>query len=511
MPTEAPEPLLTEAGVSGGHPAAVRAGVAILRDGGNAVDAAIAAAFADSVVQPYATGIGGGGAALVVPSRGEEASAYDFREVVAENGELPANRTGVPGFVAGMAALHDDHGTLRWAELLRPAVRIARDGHRASDMLAAVLRSGRGPAAAARYGQFAPDGELLDAGDRFVQRDLAASLRTLARQGPRAFYRGGIAEGLTAVDGLDAASLAGYEVARGEPVSGTVGRYRMLAAMPPLPGAALVQQLQVAEALGVAELRPGSADLVHVLASAGAVAFETIQTEMGDPRFVDVPVGRITDRERNARIARALPAAGVETASRGARPVPGNTSHVSVVDGDGLAVSMTTTITSFWGSGVAVGGFFLNDQLSRYEDIGTTGRNVPAPGRRTASWLTPVVLTDRRDRPVLVLGSPGGQQIPSILGAVIARWALVGQPLRNAVEAPRAHADGGTLWVESLPPPDVASALNDLGYVLDVMPREAFLFGSVQALEVDHDECSVRGARDDRREAAFDVVDGSGR
>lgn len=109
---------------------------------------------------------------------------------------------------------------------------------------------------------------------------------------------------------------------------------------------------------------------------------------------------------------------------------------------------------------------------------------------------------------MLVLGTPGGRQIPSILGGVITRWALVGQPLREAVAARRAHAEGSTLWIESLPPPDVADALGSLGYTLDVMPREAYLFGSVQALEVDRDRRRVRGARDDRREGAFAVVGG---
>lgn len=511
-PTEDPAPTLTEAGVSAGHPAAVEAGVEVLAAGGNAVDAAVATAFAVSVVEPFASGIGGGGAALVVPTDPEEPPlAYDYREVVAGDGVIPPTGTGIPGFVAGMAELHDEHGELPWAEVLAPAIELAEDGHPASAMLAEQLRVGHGSNVIARNPQFASGGQPLGTGDLLVQPELAATLATLAAEGADAFYTGQISAELVGVDGIDAESLAGYEVMRGEPAGGSVGDYELLAAMPPLPGAALVQQLQVAEALGAGELEPGSAEFLHVMASAWSVADETVNTVIGDPAFVDVPVAELTDPERNASIAADLPAASVVTTASAAGAVPpaepGNTTHISVVDSEGLAVSMTNTITIFWGSGESVGGFFLNDQLSRFDAVGTTQANTPAPGRRSVSWAVPAVLADADGRPVLVLGTPGGRQIPNILSGVIMRWALHGETLADAVAAGRAHAEGSTLRVETMPSQEVVDALAGYGYTPEVVAPEVRLFGSVQALEIDHDEGTVTGAQDDRREGTFTIVE----
>ncbi|MDD9205869.1 gamma-glutamyltransferase [Georgenia sp. 10Sc9-8] len=506
-PTTVPAPdptaestALAAMGVSAGHPAAVEAGTTVLQGGGNAVDAAIATAFAVAVVEPYASGIGGGGAALVVPTDAAPA-AYDYREVVAEGGVIPPSSIGIPGFVAGMAELHSDHADLPWAEVLEPAIELAREGHPASEMLVVRLREDRGPGIAAEHPQFAADGRPLAAGDVLVQEELAATMQTLAEEGAASFYEGSIAEDLVSVEGIDRASLTGYEVQRNEPVRGEVGEHEVLAAAPPLPGVALVQMLQVAEALGVAGTEPGSAEYVHQMSSAWQVADDTVSTELGDPDFVDVPVDELTDAARNADLAAAVTPSGPVAGA----PRPGNTTHVSVVDAEGLTVSMTNTIMHWWGSGTYHQGFFLNDQLTRFEALDTP-QNQPAPGRRSVSWSLPAVVVDGQDRPVLVIGSPGGRLIPNILAGVIARWSLLDQPLPEAVAAPRFHLEGSTLQVEESLPSDTAEELRDLGYQIEEVPPEVYLFGSVQALAVDHGTGAVAGATDDRRQGGFAVV-----
>jgi gamma-glutamyltranspeptidase / glutathione hydrolase len=482
-------------GVSAGHPAAVDTGLAVLAQGGSAVDAAVAAALVMGVVEPFSSGLGGGGVAIVVPGDTEEPPvAYDYTEEVWRDGSVPPSGTGVPGYLAGLVMLHDEHGELAWADLVAPAVTLAADGVPTTALLADQLRSDLGVPATTGLEQFRPGGLPLAEGDLLVQQELADTLRLVAAAGAAAFYDGPLSRPLSQVQGIDEASLTAYRVQRGEPARGPVGDHEVLGAAPPLSGAALIQLLQVAEAAGVAEVEPGGADYVDLMSAAWQVAHETIATQLGDPEFHDVPLEEITDPARNATLARERPA----PAAQGPPDLSANTTHVSVVAPDGTAVAMTHTITGFWGSGHEVGGFFLNNHLVRF-GLSRTEANEPEPGRRTTSYMAPAVVLDEEGRPVLVLGTPGGERIPSVLATVIARWALHGQPLEDAVAAPRFHLDGGRLLTEPLPEA-VATELRARGRTLVPVGPELLLFGSVQVLEVDHDEGRVTGTRDTRRE-----------
>ncbi|PYG00855.1 gamma-glutamyltransferase 1 Threonine peptidase. MEROPS family T03 [Georgenia satyanarayanai] len=508
--TMAPEPSPTptaepQYGVAAGDPAAVAAGMRILEEGGNAVDAAVAAAFAVAVVEPYASGIGGGGASIVVPEGdGERAVTYDYREVVADDGVVPASGTGIPGFVAGMGTLHEAHGQAEWAEVLAPAIELAAEGHPASGMLAVRLREDVGPGIVAELPQLRPGGEPLGEGELLVQEELARTMRTLAEDGPQAFYTGALADSLTTVPGIDAGSLAGYEVVSGEPVRGALGEHEVLAALPPLPGAPLVQMLQVAEALDVAATEPGSVPFVEGVSAAWTVADESAGTVLGDPAFVDVPVAELVDPERNARLAaRVAPDAASRTSADDAQ----NTTHISVVDSAGTAVSMTNTLTHWFGSGTYREGFFLNDQLSRFGAIESPA-NRPEAGRKSVSWSAPLVVLDDDARPVLVIGSPGGRLIPNILTGVYARWAWHGQSLEEAVLAPRFHLEGRTMRLEEGTAQEVVDGLAAQGYAVEMVPPSAYAFGSVNALVVDPETGALTGAADPRREAAVEVAGG---
>jgi gamma-glutamyltranspeptidase / glutathione hydrolase len=521
-PPEEPGPALGAFGVSAGDAEAVAAGMQILEQGGNAVDAAVATAFAVSVVEPFASGIGGGGAA-VLAWPGEQPQAFDFREVVAEDGRIPASQTGIPGFVAGMEALLEDHGTLGMDEVLAPAIDLAREGTGTSETLSAQLTGAAHRLPVSELPHLFPNGEALAPGAPLVQTELAETLERLAEAGPRDLYEGELAASLSAaIDGIDEASLAAYEVQRSTPPSGGFAGYEVHAASPPLPGANLIQMLQIAEAMGVEEHAPGSADLIHTIAMAWRVADRSVSSEMDDPDFADVPVERLTDPAVNAEVAADIPRDALLAAAPGeadaerdaltlaasdlAKVDAGNTTHVTVVDADGGMVSMTNTITNFWGSGQYTQGYFVNDQLRRFS-IGGDGSNVPEPGRRSVSWSLPALVTDGEGRPVLGIGSPGGRRIPIVLTQVLVGWGIHGQSLEEAVTAPRFHHENSELHVEELPPDDVVDDLLGRGYTDVTVPDPALYFGSVQALEVDHDAGEVIGARDTRREA--DVAIGS--
>ena len=356
-------------------------------------------------------------------------------------------------------------------------------------------------------------------------------MTSLAQEGPESFYTGSLAAELTGVDGLDADSLAAYEPEQVVPVSGAVGDYEVLSAAPPLPGAALVQQLQLAEALGIDGHEPGSPGYVDRLSEAWIAAEGSVKHLIGDPDFVDVPVDRITDPEANARIAEqvnllaggadvgasmgpdaregAVPGAGDALVQAAGQPVTaGNTTHLTVVDQDGFTVSMTNTLTSFWGGSESeyVGGFFLNNQLSRFATEESEA-NQPEPGRKSVSWSAPSMVLDDQGRPVLGLGSPGGHQIPNILTGVLVAWGLRDATLQEAVDAPRFHLQDGVLAVEEEPSPELAELIAARDWELQRTERDQAIFGSVQALEINYETGQITGARDNRREADVAIAD----
>src|SRR5699024_9527118 len=377
---------LKQHGVAAAHPDAVEAGMQVLEDGGNAVDAAIATSFAISVVEPYASGIGGGGSTLLA-SPTMEPVGYDYREVVAEDGNIPDSGTGVPGMVEGMATLHEEHGSMEWAELLAPSIELADEGVEVTALLAQRFESDWAPASISGLGHFHSWGQPLSAGDTLVQEDLGQTLRTLAEEEPEDSYTGSIAKELTQVDGLDAQTLANYQTEEAPPASGPFSAYELVPAAPPLPRAGVVQPLQTAESLGAGDSAPGSADYIDHTSNAWQTANQSVSDHFGDPDFVDVPTDQLTDVEANANSAEPASAqAALGEDSERAQIEAGNTTHVTVVDDSGLTVSMTNTLTSFWGGNESeyVGGFFLNDQLSRFEAIDTPS-NQPEPGRKSVS------------------------------------------------------------------------------------------------------------------------------
>lgn len=497
-PTASPAPALAEHGVSAGHPLTAEVAVGVLERGGNAVDAAITAALVDPVLQPEASGLGGGGSAIIV--EGAEVAYVDYRDEVNVAGTIPDSGTGVPGLVAGLEALHQRYGRLPWEDLVQPAADLARNGVPVSWYLARQLAYlPQGPERLPQF--YRADGTRLQEGDLLVQEQLARTLDTVASEGAAAFYSGDLVSELSTVPGIDAESLAAYEPQWSEPPSGPVGEYELVSASPALPGAALVQLLQVAEAAGIGEVEPGSPEFYDIQTDAWRIANESIQTVLGDPNFVNVPVEELTDPVRNAQLAAEAATAATRTDTFD--EVDGNTTHISVVDQDGMAVSMTNTVTNFWGAGTYIAGFFMNDSLERFDNIGITDTNDSAPGARSVSWSAPSMMLDGEGRPALVVGSPGGRQIPSSLATVISYWALHDRSVEESILAARTQLlPNGTLRVERQ---ELADALRGLGYDTEV-PSSQTIFGSVQALEVDWNERRVASFADPRRASGVVVA-----
>ncbi|WP_147803291.1 gamma-glutamyltransferase family protein [Alkalicoccus halolimnae] len=495
--------LLTSYGVSAGHPDAVDAGMEVLENGGSAVDAAVAAAYAVSVVEPFASGIGGGGVALI-HEQGEDPQAYDYREVVPEEG-IPDSDIGVPGFVAGMMELHGDFGSAEWEDLLDPAISLAESAE-VSELLSQQLQSGQGRLPAEQLAHFYPEGVPLSEGAELEQAELAASLEAIHDSGGESFYEGALAEELASqIEGVDTDSLAGFEVGRHEPATGEFASYEIVAAPPPLPGINVIQMLQMLEAKEIAEMDRNSTAFIHHTAMSWRIARQFLETDLGDPGFVEVPVEDLTDSSRNASIAEEISSESLTAVDSGGSygGFDPNTTHISVVDAEGTVVSMTNTNTNFWGSGVYAEGFFLNNQMARFS-IGQDGVNEPEPGRRSVTWSSPMIAADE-EGPVLAIGSPGGERIPIMLTQVIADWAGSGADLEEAVQAPRFQLDEDALIMEEPPDSEQQDELLSIGYSEIREPPTPLYFGSMQVLEIDRGTGEITGALDERREGDWRV------
>jgi gamma-glutamyltranspeptidase/glutathione hydrolase len=520
---------------------ATKVGVEILRAGGNAVDAAVATSFALAVTLPQAGNLGGGGFLLYrAPDGGF--FALDFRETAPrslrpelfldEDGRPVPGRSlrsglavGVPGSVAGLFEAHRRWGRLRWPDLVAPAILLAEKGAMVSPCLAAAFaRSGaRLLEHSDSRATFAPDGELPDEGARFVQPDLAVSLRRIAAGAVDGFYAGPTAEALVrTVQGaggvLDREDLAAYRPSLRPPVEGRYRGYRVVSFPPPSSGGlVLLQMLGMLERFDLRSSGFGSSRTVHLMAEAQRRAYADRAHWMGDPDFYRVPATGLLDdgyiAERAASISpdRATPSAQV-FAGDPPRPEPEETLHFSVADPVGGAVALTTTLNTSFGSGmVAEGtGILLNNQIDDFalapgipNHWGLVGgdANAVGGGKRPLSSMTPTIVEPPGGgpRPVLVLGSPGGAKIINSVLQVVVNVIDHEMPLQEAVDLPRFHHQWlpDTLWYEPRAfPTDVQRALRALGHRLE--PASPFV-GNVNAIGLD-DRGRWLGGADPRRQ-----------
>jgi len=549
------------------HPLAVQAGLAVLGRGGNAADAAVAAALTLAVVLPQAGNLGGGGFAVWAPADGQPL-ALDFREVAPDSTdplaffneaeEVVSARSlrgpmavGVPGSPAGLWDLYRrcGSGRISFAELADTAVRLAEEGWAVDPWLARSLRSETlrdrmNPAARA---VFYPDGTGLKEGELLVQTELAETLRRYSRRGPSAIYEGEVAEQLvnelrrsavpegaagTPADGffqVELDDLASYEVEVREPTQVWFRGWEILGMPPPSSGG-----LVMGEIFGIIEGFPLEAErvarpeggfepttrLLHIWIEAMRHAFADRAKHMGDPGFYEVPSMELLSDER---IAAARVAIGeradlsVGPWDAGSFVESDQTTHLSVIDRSGNAVSLTTTLNTSFGSCIMVegAGFFLNNEMDDFavsagvaNTYGLVGSeaNVPVRGKRPLSSMSPTIIRDDEGRVRIVIGAPGGPRIITAVTQVALRLLLLEQGLVDAVAAPRLHQqwrpektrfEGG--W-----PAEQIAELEARGHPVSVEPGASF--ASVQVIQVDYasGEGDEEGAAVGRIEVASD-------
>jgi gamma-glutamyltranspeptidase/glutathione hydrolase len=455
---------------------ASRIGADVIRDGGTAVDAAVATAFALAVVHPTAGNIGGGGFLVYRPAKGE-AAAYDFREMAPArssptmflkegkyDSDLHHNShlsVGVPGTVAGLHLAWKEQGKLPWKRLVEPAIVLARDGFTVTDGLSRSLKSvlGQMQKYPASLAQFSKNGVPYEAGETLKQPDLARTLDRIAIQGPAGFYEGETALALEkemlANGGLiTRQDLRSYRAIRRAPVTGSYRGYQVIG-MPPISsgGVGLIEMLNILEGYDLASMGPASAAAVHVMSEAMKRAYSDRARYLGDPDFVkDMPLARLLSKDYAAELRKTIDRSRTKPASPTTFEWPresDETTHISIVDGDRNAVAMTYTLEQGYGSKITVpgAGFLLNNEMGDFNAgpeltnaeglIGTTP-NLAAPGKRMLSSMTPTILA-RDGQPFMATGSPGGRTIINTVLETIVAVVDFGMNAQEAVDAPRFH------------------------------------------------------------------------
>lgn len=522
------------------HPLAAEAGREILRAGGSAADAAVAVQLVLGLVEPQSSGLGGGGFALHWSTSEARLRSYDGRETAPATAQsnhfiakdhrpveffdavLSGRSVGVPGVPRLLEMLHTRHGTLAWAQVFAPAIALAESGFAVSPRLHALLawdkHLRKDPAARQLY--YAPDGAPHPVGTRLVNTAYAQTLRRLASGGADAFYRGEIAHDIVQAvraharpGDLALSDLATYVALERAPVCGPYRVYRVCGMGPPSAGAVLVlQMLGILERSGFPAKPAASADALHLFAEAGRLAYADRNQYIADPAFVPQPVEGLLEPaylatragligERSMLSAEPGVPRGAPKLSAASGPVESGTTHFSIVDAKGDAVTMTTSVENAFGSRILVHGFLLNNQLTDFafdaRVRGAPAANRVEAGKRPRSTMAPTVVFGADGAPVLILGSPGGRGIANfVMKALVARldW---GYGLQAALDAPNFGSTNGPTVIERGTAYDaLADALEARGHVLNFVPQTSGVHAIERAVG------GWRGAADPRREGA---------
>ena len=460
-------PVAREFMVAAAHPLAAQAGYDMLARGGSAVDAAIAVQMVLGLVEPESSGIGGGAFLLHWSEKERLLRSYDGRETAPaaarrdrfmRNGKpmpfmdavVGGRSVGVPGVIRMLELAHRRHGRLPWRELFQPAIDLAEHGFPLSPRLHAVLQAERflrddANARAVYYGSAL--------GERVLNPEYAATLRAVAEKGANAFYDGEIAADIARAvranrkpGDLTAADIAAYQAREREPVCGVYRVWRICSMAPPSSGGvAVLQILGILERTPFAEAPPQSARAVHFFSEAGRLAYADRARYLGDPDFIAVPVARLLAPGYLASRARLIGERSMRRAMPG--DFESGTSHFSIVEGNGDAVAMTTTIESGFGSRIMVRGFLLNNELTDFDFV-PGGPNEVGPSKRPRSSMAPTMVFDRDGRLQLIVGSPGGSAIINYVAKALVGvldWQL---DIQSAIDLPNFGSRNGPTQIE---------------------------------------------------------------
>jgi len=541
-------------GVSSIHPLAAEVGMDVIENGGNAIDAAVAVSFMLNVVEPYGSGIGGGGL-MLVHDRQDGAITYDYRESAPINGNVD-DEFAVPGLVKGMEKVYQEKGSgnISWHDLLEPAVTIARDGFEVGQVLQEQIAS------STRYVRFDdqtirnlfyPNEQPIAINDTLIQEELADTLALIQEHGAAGFYEGETALAMQEAFGFEAEDLTSYEAHTTETVSAEINQQTVHGGPSPSSGTVVVQALQMANKIDlqqvlseeiVSELREKLADdgiereiqlgdlmnyeefthsYIHLITEITQAAYSERLGTLGDPEYDVIDHAAFTSPETIDRLLEQLysdsrESNSAETALLYDSPAEEkdsrHTTHFVIVDKEGSMVSATHSLGQFFGSGYYSNGIFINSQMENFSE-NSESKNSYAPGKRPRSFVSPMIF-EEKGQAVLGLGSPGGRRIPAMVFQTIMRYQHglnedgENLTLQEAIEVPRFYTEDGVVHVENRQEEVINQQLRGMGYSV-IEHGSPLFYGGIQGLGVVLDEDgrleSMYGGGDPRRRGSWQI------
>lgn len=517
--------------VAAAKPEVSQIGVDVLKKGGNAVDAAVATAFAISVFEPNASGIGGGGFMLIRMAKTGKTVVIDYREkapakatpdmfVLDENGKVVNDEitvggkaSGVPGTVAGLLAALEKYGTMKRADVMAPAIKYAKEGIPVTVNLESIIKDNyeklvKFDAAAEIY---LKDGLPYEIGDTIKNPDLAATLTKISKEGKKAFYEGEIAKkiadevqkqgGLMTVE-----DLKNYTIEEREPVVGKYRDYTIISCPPASSGGThIVQLLNMVENYDLKAMGDNTPESWHVWAESMRQAFADRAEYMGDTAYVKVPLKGLTSKEYAKDLVKKidLEKAGKDIkAGDPSKYESGSTTHFSVMDKEGNMVAVTQTINYFFGSGVLVPGtgIMMNNEMDDFVPQKNMKNSIEG-GKRPLSSMSPTLVLDPKNRPLMTIGSPGATRIIPAVALTISNVIDHGMTIQEAINAPRiAQFQSGKLNIEGRVSYESYNKLGEMGHEINVRDSYDAYFGGVHGVMMDYDTKTLQGGADPRRD-----------
>ncbi len=517
--------VVTHAMVATAHPIASQIGMDILKQGGNAVDAALAIAFALSIAEPNASGIGGGGFLMIKMADQKETVMIDYREIApgkataeyyyqndasfSEFTHGGEKSIGVPGLVACAELTLPKYGSMTAKEILAPAIKLATEGVEVSEKLNGMIIDNLekiinyDATSVIYFSDMLP----LEAGSLLTNKDLAITLKKLVKKGWRNFYEGEIAETIaTEVENqggfISLSDIKKYRAKIRTPIVGTYRGYKIISTAPPSAGMFLIELLNIMEGYDVRSLGHNSAQYIHLFAEAMKIMYADKTVNAADPDFYNVPVEYFTDK-KYARQKQNLinpQKAGFEYSSKTVTTRESNdTSHLSIVDEKGNIVALTQSINHWFGSGMVVPGtgILLNDHLGDFNDLPGFPNSIE-PHKRPASNTAPTIIL-KDGKPFMTLGSPGGTRIISALSQIIMNVIDFDMSMDQAIEAPRVHCLKNILHLEGRIEENIVGELEKMGHKLKIHPDFDNFFGGAQGIIIQKDG-TLDGGADSRRD-----------
>lgn len=512
------------------HPLSSKIGVEILKKGGNAVDAAIATAFALGVAEPNASGLGGGGFILIYNAKNKEIVTIDYREmaplkatpdmykftpdgkIVDDEITVGHKAVAVPGTLAGLTLALSKYGTMSLKDVMAPSIKLAEEGYEVSKTLNGLMKDNfekisKFPAAAQIY---LKGGLPYEVGDRIYLKDLAKTYRLIADKGPDVFYKGEIADAIekemkASGKGLiTKEDLAAYKPIFRAPVKGSYRGYEIISMAPPSSGGThIIQLLNILEGYDIAKLGHNTSANIHTMAEAMKRVFADRAKYMGDPDFVKVPIKGLLSKKYAEELRKEISVDKAGEKIPAGNPVlyeSGGTSHLSVADKDGNLVALTQTINYFFGSGVLVPGtgILLNNEMDDF---------VPKPGalnsiepkKRPISSMSPTLVV-KDGKPYLSIGTPGATRIITALSQILMNIIDHKMDIQQAIDAARIHCMTADVFMESRIAKDVQQALTSKGHKLSVRKDFDLYFGGAQGIMIDSKTGILYGGADPRRD-----------